>query len=246
MPFRRAAIVVGLDPDGEDLLEGAATAVCTVDPNGGPAVCSERVSLVVRGLMCTRLWSCVDGLCANDVPTALVWLGRVHPDDPAFAPIARESGRIVLDAAHGSLSSLAYVVRWARSRPQEQRPGVADLAWTRLGPWQELCSRMFDEPRLRALASHVTRVQVVQASTAGTALASEGALMLGGMATRLGWKAASLAGKRSCLVRLDDGQVRPGRRAAAQVGRIRAAGRSLGPSRGGQCRRAVDAGDGGA
>ena len=189
------AIVVGLDPDGADALEGDATAVCAVGQAGGPVVCSERVSLVARGAVCTRLFSCVDGLCANDVPTALVWLGRIHPDDPAFEPLAREAGRIVLDGAHGSLSSLAHVVRWARSRPTGQRPGVADLAWTRLGPWQELCARMFDEPRVRLLADHIARVQVVQASPAGAPIAAEGALMLSWLATRLGWKAGSIAGK---------------------------------------------------
>ena len=189
------AIVVGLDPEGADGLEASVSAVCTPAPGGGSAVCSERVTFVARGGMSSRMPSVVRSLCLTDVPTTLVWLGRVHADDPAFAPLALDAGRIVLDAAQGSLTSLASVVYWARARGEADRPGVADLAWTRLAPWQELCARMFDEPRLRALTSRVTRLTLIQASVPGTELGCEGTLLLGWLATRLGWSAASLAGK---------------------------------------------------
>jgi glucose-6-phosphate dehydrogenase assembly protein OpcA len=193
------AIVAGLDLDGPDDLEGDATAVCTPAAGGDAVVCSERVTLRARGVMCARLPSCVATLCTTDVPTTLVWLGRVHANDPAFEPLARDASRVVLDAAQGSLASLANVVYWARARAAADRPGVADLAWTRLAPWQELCARMFDEPSLRPLASRVTRVTMVQACAPGAPLGSEGALLLGWLATRLGWKAASLAGKLRLL-----------------------------------------------
>jgi glucose-6-phosphate dehydrogenase assembly protein OpcA len=189
------AIVVGLDVDGPDALGADTMAVCTPVGAGGSAVCSERITLVARGGVCAHLPSCVATLCATDVPTTLVWLGRVHADDPVFEPLARDASRIVLDAARGSLGSLANVVYWARARAGVDRPGVADLAWTRLAPWQELCARMFDEPGLRPLASRITRLALVQAGAGGAPLASEGALLLGWLASRLGWKAASLAGK---------------------------------------------------
>jgi glucose-6-phosphate dehydrogenase assembly protein OpcA len=201
------AIVVGLDPDAADGLDASATAVCTRAESGGPPVCSERVTLQARGMACARVASCVETLCAADVPTTLVWLGRVHADDLLFVPLARSADRIILDSAQGSLADLAHAVRWASARPAGERPGVADLAWTRLAPWHELCARMFDEPRLRGLAANVTRVGIVQASDAGTALGSEGALLLGWLATRLSWKSTSLAGKLR-LVRRDEGPVR--------------------------------------
>jgi glucose-6-phosphate dehydrogenase assembly protein OpcA len=218
------AIVVGFDPDGADALEATTTAVCTPGESGGPAICSERVTLQAHGAVCARLASCVDALCVTDVPTTLVWLGRVHADDLVFAPLARDADRIILDAAQGSLSGLARVVRWARTdapvgpwtgaRAAGERPGVADLAWTRLAPWQELCARMFDEPRLRELAARVTRVGMVQASAPEAALGSEGSLVLGWLATRLQWKAVSLAGQLR-LLRPDGGNVQAQLRAEA-------------------------------
>jgi glucose-6-phosphate dehydrogenase assembly protein OpcA len=212
------AIVVGLDPDGADGLEAVTTAVC-VPGEGSAATCSERVAIQARGAACTRLASVIETLCATDVPTTLVWLGRVHADDLVFAPLARGADRIVLDAAQGSLTDLARVVRWARQTPKRSSPGVADLAWTRLAPWQELCARMFDEPRLRGLSARMTGLRIVQASTPGAALGSEGGLLLGWLATRLDWKSTSLAG-RLRLVRPDDGPVHAQLRAKAAPQRL--------------------------
>ena len=119
------AIVVGLDPDAADGLEAVTTAVCTPGAGGGSAICSERVTVQARGASCTRLASCIDALCATDVPMTLVWLGRVHADDLVFAPLARSADRIILDASQGSLTDLARVVRWARLTPPGERPGIA-------------------------------------------------------------------------------------------------------------------------
>lgn len=201
------AIVVGLDPDGPDGLEANSTAVCAPSQGSDTGICADRVTLIAHGAACARLQSCVGMLCASDVPTTLVWLGRVHTEDPAFAPLARDSDRIILDAGQGSLASLAHVVRWAGALPPGERPGIADLAWTRLAPWQELCARFFDDPRVRSLPSKISRIVIVQASAAGAALGSEGGLMLGWIATRLGLRAASLAGKLR-LVRPHEGNVR--------------------------------------
>jgi len=202
------AIVVGIDPAGADALEAQTSAVCVPGEDGGPQVCSERVTMIVRGEVSARLYSCVTAVCAADVPTTLVWIG-VRADDPAFEALTREAARIVLDTAEGTLESLASVVRGRRSVREAggaQCAGVADLAWTRLAPWQEMCARMFDEPRLRPLAFHVTRVLLVQACTAGAALAIEGLLLLGWLATRLGWK-ASAQPTRLALLRSDAGNV---------------------------------------
>jgi hypothetical protein len=200
------AIVVGLDGSGADGLEATTTAVCTPG-NGGPLACSERVTLTARGAVCGHVPSCVAAICATDVPTTLVWLAD-HGGDALFDPLARDASRIVLDAAEGSVGGLARAVSWARARAAADRPGVADLAWTRLAPWQEMCARMFDEPRLRTLAAHVTRVSLVQASEPGARLGADALLLVGWLATRLGWKAAPAgpAGPLT-LLREDGGRV---------------------------------------
>ncbi|HEX8793106.1 MAG TPA: glucose-6-phosphate dehydrogenase assembly protein OpcA, partial [Polyangiaceae bacterium] len=200
------ALVVGLDPDGPDALEAEVSGVCTPGGGEGALLCSERVALVARGAVAARLPSVVGALMVTDVPTTLVWLGRVHADDPVFAALATDATRIVLDASRGSLASLADVVYWLRAKAPAVRPGVADLAWVRLAPWQELCARLFDEPRLRPLTDRVTGLTIVQDRKEGSVLGPQGTLLLGWLATRLGWKATSLAGKLR-LVRRDGGPI---------------------------------------
>jgi glucose-6-phosphate dehydrogenase assembly protein OpcA len=185
------AILVGLDPEAPaGRLDGDATAVCAVgDPN---AACSERVRLTAAGSTCARVASAVEALCVPEIPTTLVWLGRVHVDDPVFLSLASHAERVVLDTEYTSLGSLMKLAAWARQGPG--RPAVADLAWTRLAVWQELCARFFDDPHMRAHAFGITRLTLSQASDAGARLGSEGALLLGWMATRLGWKLQRLGG----------------------------------------------------
>jgi glucose-6-phosphate dehydrogenase assembly protein OpcA len=217
------ALVVGLDPDGPDALEADVSGVCT--PGGlpgegaedGALLCSERVALVARGGVSVRLPSVVGALTVTDVPTTLVWLGRAHADDPVFAALATDATRIVLDASRGSLAGLADVVYWLRTKASAVRPGVADLTWVRLAPWQELCARLFDEPRLRPLADRVTGVSIVQDAREGSVLGPQGTLLLGWLATRLGWRATSLAGKLR-LVRRDGATIAVSLRSQAARG----------------------------
>jgi glucose-6-phosphate dehydrogenase assembly protein OpcA len=185
------AILVALEPESPvSVLDADATAVCSLE--GSRSVCSERVRLYASGHVCARVGSAVEALLVPELPTSLVWLGPLHVDDPIFEALAASASRIVLDTEYTSLSSLLQVTDWTRRAPE--RPHVADLAWTRLAPWQEMCARFFDEPRLREHANRVTRVTLKQASAPKTPLGSEGALLLGWLGTRLGWKVSRLAG----------------------------------------------------
>jgi glucose-6-phosphate dehydrogenase assembly protein OpcA len=186
------AILVALDPESPvNALEGDASAVCSLG-EGGTKLCSERVRLNASGSVCVRVGSTVDALLVPEIPTTLVWLGRVHVEDAVFLSMANQAHRVVLDTEYTSLASLLQLARWKREEPG--RPALADLAWTRLATWQELCARFFDEPRLRAHAMAITRITIRQASEKGARLGSEGALLLGWLGTRLGWKTVRMGG----------------------------------------------------
>jgi glucose-6-phosphate dehydrogenase assembly protein OpcA len=185
------AIVIALEAEEDTQpLEGEATAVCT--PGDGGVVCSERVRLNATGSVCARVASAVEALVVPEIPTTLVWLGRVHMDDAVFTSLAQQAQRVVLDTEYTSLASLLQLARW--SREETGRPALADMAWTRLATWQELCARLFDEPRTRDHVAAITRVTLHQASESGARLGSEGALLLGWLATCLGWRAVRMGG----------------------------------------------------
>jgi glucose-6-phosphate dehydrogenase assembly protein OpcA len=185
-------ILASVEPDAPgDEITGFATAVCSLE--AGRNICSERITLSATGNACARSASAIEAFLVPEIPTALVWLGRVHVDDPVFEDLANDAHRIILDSMYTSLGSLLQVAAWARTHPNG--PHVSDMAWTRLAPWQELIARFFDPTDARALASKVTKITVKQASDSGARLGPEPALLLGWMATRLGWKTSRLGGK---------------------------------------------------
>lgn len=187
------AIVVALEPEAPSAaLEGEATAVCAIAPSNEGALCSERVTLIARGSTCARVGSAVEALCVPEMPTTVVWLGRVYVDDPVFLSISTEAERVVLDTEFTSLSSLVKLAAWAGA--DVKRPKIADLAWTRLSIWQELCARFFDASSMRDHAYGISRLSLRQASEHGARLGPEGSLFLGWLATRLAWKIQRMGG----------------------------------------------------
>jgi glucose-6-phosphate dehydrogenase assembly protein OpcA len=185
------AILASIEPDapGDDIT-GSATAVCSIE--AGRNICSERITLSATGNACARSASAIEAFLVPEIPTVLVWLGRVHVDDPVFEDLATDAHRIILDSEYTSLPSMLHVASWARK--QTNRPHVADLAWTRLASWHELVSRLFDGAETREFATHITKVSLKQATEPGARLGPESALLLGWLATRLDWKTSRLGG----------------------------------------------------
>lgn len=184
------AILASVEPDAPNGLEGDVSAVCF--PNGTKKICSERIILRAGGQSAAGAASAIESFLVPELPTALVWLGRVHVDDPVFQDLANDANRIVLDSEYTSIASLIHVAKWARTQPNA--PHIADLAWTRISSWQELLARFFDAADTRPLASSVTKLRLEQASEPGARLGPEAALVLGWIATRLGWKTSRLGG----------------------------------------------------
>jgi glucose-6-phosphate dehydrogenase assembly protein OpcA len=197
------AILASIEPDapGEEL-SGTATAVCSLE--GGKKICSERITLACRGNGAARAASAMEAFLLPELPTALVWLGKVHVEDPIFEDLANDAHRIILDSEYTSVASVIHVAAWARKQPNA--PRIMDLAWTRVAAWQELLARFFDASEHRDFASKISRVSLKQAGEAGARIGPEAALMLGWIGTRLGWKLQRLGGMVR-LKRPDGGNV---------------------------------------
>lgn len=185
------AIIAAIEPNAKvDEISGTATAVCSLD--GDKKISSERITLTCKGNLAARAASAMEAFLVPEIPTALVWLGRVHTDDPIFEDLANDAHRIILDSEYTSIASVIHVASWARQ--QRNAPEIADLAWTRIATWQEMLARFFDDPEMRSLADKITNVRLRQADEIGARIGPEAALMLGWMGTRLGWKTSRLAG----------------------------------------------------
>ncbi len=185
------AIVVTIDGSTPEMfLEGNVSAICGIDDE---RTCSERVTLRASGAACARIASAIDALIVPELPTTLVWLGRVYTDDPIFRELAQGAERVILDSQLTSFGSVRALVKWT-SEQRHRGPGVADLAWTRLSIWQEMCARFFDDPAMRPLASGFEELRVAQVCDRGARLGPEASLFLGWLAARLGWRTERVAG----------------------------------------------------
>lgn len=185
------AILAAVDPNSEtDELSGEANAVCWL--TGNLQICSERITLTCRGKAAARAASAMEAFLVPEIPTALVWLGRVRTDDPIFEDLANDAQRIVLDSEYTSIASVIQVAAWARQQPSA--PTISDLAWTRVAIWQEMLARLFDDPSAHSLSAKITRITLEQADDHGERIGPESALMLGWIGTRLGWKISRVDG----------------------------------------------------
>ena len=184
-------LLVSIDPSNPDsTLQGDATAVAAAAE--GTNVWSERIRLFASGDTSFRIASAIEALLIPELPTAVVWLGRVHVSDPTLQSLAELSQRFILDTEYTSITSLLALANWMRD--ESNHTYVADLAWTRLSPWHELVARFFDRDAA-GLAGAIDEVTITQASDKGAKLGSEGALLLGWLGSRMGWKVTRLGGR---------------------------------------------------
>jgi hypothetical protein len=174
-------LLVSLDPRLPfGALKAEVNARCRRDEGG--LLCAERIDLALGQGLAGRAASIVSALCVAEVPTVVAALEPVPPE--LIAAVARLGDRLVVD-------SRALGPERVYRLSSELHCRAVDLAWERLEPWRRQLAGCFDdEPYLSALAS-VERVTATFTSVdeASTPLAPR--LMLGWLASRLGWTIAS-------------------------------------------------------
>jgi len=208
------AIVLAADPHaGGPALSGSITAHCRPGPDGGEAVCCEVVVLTVRGEAAEHLSGVVAPLLIHDLPTHVWWPGDPPFADPIFDQLVEMSDRVIVDSS--DFGELLHGLR--RLATLRRRSGVGDLAWRRLGWWQELTAQFFDAPRFRRYLPNLNRLTIRYAvpearrrpgrprRRMGAADLSPGVssplaspiLYAGWIASRLGWRRYATSGPLS-------------------------------------------------
>ncbi len=167
----------------------------------------ERVDIDVAGLDTAAIESYVNALCAAGVPTVLWWSGARVESRPIFEVLLPHAGMLLVDSS-GALRDESGIARLVAFHRTHADVVLRDLAWLRIGPWQDMIAGFFDDPALRQELFSIRRLYVASGS------ASE-ALYLGGwLATRLGWTATAhehlidRSGKPVALVREREGEIR--------------------------------------
>lgn len=180
MPSRAILLVFTAIPM-RDPLVADVSAVCGVGEN---APCSERVTIICASEMKRHAASIAESLRLSELPSTLIWLGKISASDPLFESLSANVERVIIDSEYSSIESAIELIGWSDTTGGDT--AVSDLAWTRMAPWQELTARMFDDPKLEPFVRCIRSVEIWQAGT-GDALGAEPVFFLSWLATTLGW-----------------------------------------------------------
>jgi glucose-6-phosphate dehydrogenase assembly protein OpcA len=143
----------------------------------------DWIELGVNGSSPELLLSAVSSLRVADAPVILLWIARGIGSDARFSTLCQEASTVVynsslLDTGHEALHEL---VDYAGGHPAL---ALADIAYLRLGPWQE-CVAMFFDGTASAELRELQHVEVQCGSE------PEAFYLLGWLASRLGWTPSS-------------------------------------------------------
>jgi glucose-6-phosphate dehydrogenase assembly protein OpcA len=148
---------------------------------GEIALLRETVVVELGDRHLDDLLTIADPLVVTDLPT-LLWSPHGHHEILAdLLPLAQA---VLLDSVEEPLVAEAL----DRACTLSDRAYVVDLAWLRSTPWRERVAAMFDPPTLRRELAMLSRV-TVRHHPASTVAAG---LLLGWLASRLGWQTAPL------------------------------------------------------
>jgi glucose-6-phosphate dehydrogenase assembly protein OpcA len=151
-------------------------------PYGALGLSHERVVIEMGTDHLARLDVIVDPVLISELPT-VVW--APHGYDEAVDSLLRLANVVLLDSSVEAdiAASLARVSELA------SRAYVVDLAWLRSTPWRERVAATFDPDEWRPELDVITTVAVRHRSDSAVAAL----LLVGWLASRLGWEADTLA-----------------------------------------------------
>ncbi len=161
-----------------------ASARLSTDGTGDPSLISvveERVDIRMGPSHLRRLDAIVDPLILADLIT-VVWAPHGHHE--AIEAMRGLADVVLLDSSDDP--NPARAINWVCRL--EEHAYVVDLAWLRGTPWRERIAATFDPDEWRPALRQIARVVIRHRPDS----ALSGVLMLGWLASRLGWEPGSL------------------------------------------------------
>ena len=123
-------------------------------------ICCEQIELAASAETLGDVPPVIRGLTVPDLPVVIYCPSVRLLGTAGFEELAPLAGRLIVDSRHADdcHDVLRYLAVRGRSRPR-----AADLTWSRLTPWRETISRMFDEPLCRRAIYSLDEIQILYA-----------------------------------------------------------------------------------
>ncbi|MFL5884367.1 MAG: glucose-6-phosphate dehydrogenase assembly protein OpcA [Thermoleophilaceae bacterium] len=169
-------------------LDAWARISTSADQDAGTiSVCEERVEILIGPQHLARLETILDPLVVTDLST-VIWSPHGHPIDSVL-PLAQV---VLLD----SVEELDARQAIERASSLLESVYVVDLAWLRTTPWRERIAATFDPPMWRRELGQIEWITVrARGDSTVSAL-----LLLGWLASRLGWEPGQLVRQNGSMV----------------------------------------------
>jgi hypothetical protein len=181
-------VVLSYDPKRERL-DARATVASEGEPAPGElALLRETVIVEIGAEHLDDLATIVDPLVVSDLPT-LLWSPHGHPE--AVQALLGLAQAVLLD----SIDEPVWRTAVERAEELSRQAYVVDLAWLRSMPWRERVASTFDPPRMRGELEAVASLSVRHHPESTVA----GVLLIGWLASRLGWQTSPLASNAHVL-----------------------------------------------
>jgi glucose-6-phosphate dehydrogenase assembly protein OpcA len=190
-------VVMVVQPDAPSSgLTAWISAHCHLPKAGERQVCCEQIGLRARGTSVRDLDNVVVPLTVPGLPVILWWrAGRFAPPD-YFRNILRVTDHLLVDSARFADPAKDLGKLAAELRHLSAVVPVSDLNWTRVTPWRGLVAQCFDPAETSGYLEQLADVQVEyeQESPRCSAQRAQALLLIGWLASRLGWEIDSPVG----------------------------------------------------
>jgi len=171
----------------------AMIATDTLRPESAGAVQCEVVTLRVRGAAGEHLAALIDPLLPSGVPTYLWWVGTPPFGKRELEDALKVCDALVVDSARFDAPYRSFLELTRLASHSHEDLAVADLQWARLEPWRESIAQFFSPADRRGFLNGISEVGVDYAGE-GRGNRIPAALLIGWMASTLGWKLQRAAG----------------------------------------------------
>jgi glucose-6-phosphate dehydrogenase assembly protein OpcA len=175
-------VVLSYDPKRTRLDAHASVAAEGEAKAGEIVLLHETVIVELGDRHLDDLLTIADPLVVSDLPTVL-WSPHGHP----------EAVEVLLPLAQATLLDSVDEPVWAeaidRANTLSDRLYVVDLAWLRSTPWRERVAATFDPPALRSELETIAAIAIRHHPDSTVAAM----LLIGWLASRLGWRLSPLA-----------------------------------------------------